>query len=67
MPTVTFRMDKLQGPNVQHREIYLIPCDNQKEYKKEKYLQSRNQDVLRIDWNFVALKTTILVSENMHT
>ena len=27
MQTITSRMDKQQGPNVQHRELYSISCD----------------------------------------
>ena len=27
MQTITFRMDKQQGPTVQHRELYSISCD----------------------------------------
>ena len=27
MQTITFRMNKQQGPNVQHRELYSISCD----------------------------------------
>ena len=27
MQNITFRMDKQQGPNVQHRELYLVPYD----------------------------------------
>ena len=27
MRTITYRMDKQQGPTVQHRELYSISCD----------------------------------------
>ena len=27
MQTITFRMDKQQGPNVQHWEMYSVSCD----------------------------------------
>ena len=27
MQTITFRMDKQQGPNPQHRELYGVSCD----------------------------------------
>ena len=27
MQTIMYRMDKQQGPTVQHRELYAIPCD----------------------------------------
>ena len=27
MHTITYRIDKQQGPTVQHRELYLISCD----------------------------------------
>ena len=27
MQTIIYRMDKQQGPTVQHRELYSIPCD----------------------------------------
>ena len=33
MQTIIFRMDKQQGPTVQHRELYPIPWD--KQYGKE--------------------------------
>ena len=34
--TITFRMDKSQGPNVQHKELYSVTCDTPygREYKK---------------------------------
>ena len=37
MQTITYRMDKQQGPTVQHRELYSISSDkhNGKEHKKE--------------------------------
>ena len=37
MKTITFRMDKQQGPTVQHRELYPISWDKLygKEYRKE--------------------------------
>ena len=37
MQTIIYRMDKQQGPTVQHRELYSISCDKTqlKEYKKE--------------------------------
>ena len=37
MQTIIDRMDKQQGPTVQHRELYLISCDEPewKEYEKE--------------------------------
>ena len=27
MQTIIYRMDKQQGPTVEHRELYLISCD----------------------------------------
>lgn len=36
MQTITFRMDKQQGPNVQHRKLYSISCeDMEKKIKME--------------------------------
>ena len=36
MQTATFRMDKQQGPNVQHRKLYSISCeDMEKKIKME--------------------------------
>ena len=32
------RMDKQQGPAVQHRKLYLVPCDSGKEYEKCTYV-----------------------------
>ena len=36
MQTIIYRMDKQQGPTVQHRELYSISCDKPygKEHKK---------------------------------
>ena len=36
MQTITFRMDKKQGPTVQHKELYLVFCDN---HNGEDYLK----------------------------
>ena len=40
MQTIIYRMDKQQGPTVQHRELYSISCDKpykkyEKKYEKE--------------------------------
>ena len=57
MQTITFRMDKQQGPTVQHRELYLISWDRPwwKELKKNKYefslAQSVNDPALSLLWH----------------
>ena len=28
MQTITYKVDKQQGPTVQHRELYLMSCDS---------------------------------------
>ena len=35
MPTLIYRMDKQQGPTVEHRELYPVRNHNAKEYEKE--------------------------------
>lgn len=60
MQITTFRMDKQQGPNVQHRKLYSIYCDKiiffKKNVKKKVYHSgncsesNKDQDASRLSW-----------------